>query len=147
MFKLKAQVINLKNLASSIQTIDDAESKMPAPNLEKTKDPVFNYRTTRPYFMNDWQKLEHDFKEIDKRQKNIIETINNVSILIDDMDMRDIEISSLDLGFFLSSNIFTNPLLLINNQEFLLNKSSVGQSKVDYSNKRLQPYLDQQTLF
>ena len=66
MFKLKAQVINLKNLASSVPVIEDAESKMPAPSLEKTKDPVFNYRTTRPYFMNDWQKLEYDFKEIDK---------------------------------------------------------------------------------
>ncbi|NDB81133.1 MAG: hypothetical protein EB127_00060 [Alphaproteobacteria bacterium] len=65
MFKLKAQVINLKNLASS-SVIEDADSKILAPNLEKTKDPVFNYRTTRPYFMNDWQKLEYDFKEIDK---------------------------------------------------------------------------------
>jgi hypothetical protein len=66
MFRLKAQVINLKNLTSSTSMIEDAESKIPAPSLEKTKDPVFNYRTTRPYFMNDWQKLEHDFKEIDK---------------------------------------------------------------------------------
>lgn len=65
MFKLKAQIINLKNLASS-PVIEDAESKILAPSLEKTKDPVFNYRTTRPYFMNDWQKLEYDFKEIDK---------------------------------------------------------------------------------
>ena len=66
MFKLKTQVINLKNFVSPTSVIEDAESKMLAPNLERTKDPVFNYRTTRPYFMNDWQKLEHDFKEIDK---------------------------------------------------------------------------------
>lgn len=66
MFKLKAQVINLKNRTKAPSIIDDAESKMATPNLEISKNPVFNYRTTRPYFMNDWQKLEYDFKEIDK---------------------------------------------------------------------------------
>jgi hypothetical protein len=65
MFNSKAKIIDLRTFPAST-IIDDAESKIVAPNLEKTKDPVFNYRTTRPYFMNDWQKLEYDFKEIDK---------------------------------------------------------------------------------
>lgn len=64
MFNSKAKVIDLR--PSALTAIEDAESKILAPSLEKTKDPVFNYRTTRPYFMNDWQKLEYDFKEIDK---------------------------------------------------------------------------------
>lgn len=64
MFNSKAKIIDLRTLANPV--IEDAESKIAAPNLEVTKNPVFNYRTTRPYFMNDWQKLEYDFKEIDK---------------------------------------------------------------------------------
>lgn len=65
MFNLKAKIIDLRPTAPTMD-IEDAESKIAAPNLEVAKNPVFNYRTTRPYFMNDWQKLEYDFKEIDK---------------------------------------------------------------------------------
>ena len=65
MFNSKAKIIDLRVPPQAL-SIEDAESKITAPNLEVAKNPVFNYRTTRPYFMNDWQKLEYDFKEIDK---------------------------------------------------------------------------------
>lgn len=65
MFNSKAKIIDLR-VPAETATIEDAESKIAAPSLEVTKNPIFNYRTTRPYFMNDWQKLEYDFKEIDK---------------------------------------------------------------------------------
>jgi hypothetical protein len=64
MFNSNAKIVDLRSSAQL--NIEDAESKIEAPSLEVTKNPVFNYRTTRPYFMNDWQKLEYDFKEIDK---------------------------------------------------------------------------------
>jgi hypothetical protein len=68
MFNFQLKETKLSDLikTESKDIIEDAKSKLKAGQLKIAKNPVFNYRTTRPYYVGDWQKLEYDFKEIDK---------------------------------------------------------------------------------